>query len=192
MDVFQEAEGFPDDLHYSLSEFNIGGGSALGIDQGAAWVDAFSKAVDHGIDSMEHWGVSYKWLSNKFYDTQFPAGESDGGSIVAIATPMGQIYDIAQSHLIGKSTMDQQDALQSIGIDDGLTATGFADDTQRIVFLHNPSKDTAGTVDLSGLPQDQHLSVRILTPRIRPTARGSTNRHASCTKRMASPTRAAT
>lgn len=163
MEVFERFEGFSSDLKFSLSEFNIGANTAVGIDQGAAWIDAFSKAVDLGVDSIDHWGIAYDWLSNKFYDTRFPAAESDGGQIVAIATPMGQIYDIAQSHLVGKTTMTDAHALQDIAVTDGIGVTGFADDSQKIVFLHNPTNG-AGRVDLGGIADGMHVSVRTLTP----------------------------
>ncbi|WP_410217373.1 calcium-binding protein, partial [Paracoccus sp. (in: a-proteobacteria)] len=163
MEVFKQAEGFGSDLRFTLSEFNIGASSAIGIDQGAAWIDAFSRAVDLGVDAIDHWGIAYDWLSNKFYDTRFLAAESDGGKIVTIATPMGQIYDIAQSHLVGKSTMTDAAALEAIQATDGIGVTGFADDSQQIIFLHNAT-DQSGMIDLAGIPEGMHVSLRYLTP----------------------------
>lgn len=164
MEVFDQADGFQADLHYAISEFNIGGASALGIDQGAAWIDAFSQAVDLGVDSFDHWGISYEWLSNKFYDTKFPPAESDDGTIHAIATPMGQIYDIAQSHLVGKSTLTDAQALESINTEGPVSVTGFGEDDQQIVFFHNASENDQAGVDLSGLPSTMHTSIRVLKP----------------------------
>lgn len=163
MEVFENSEGFASDLNFTFSEFNIGANTAVGIDQGAAWIEAFSKAVGLGVDSIDHWGISYDWLSNKFYDTKFPPAESDGGKIVTIATPMGQVYDIAQSHLVGKTTMTDVEAVQNIKATEGLGVTGFEDDGQQIVFLHNPTAETE-RVDLAGIPEEMHMSVRILKP----------------------------
>ena len=163
MEVFEKAAGFTSDLEFALTEFNIGLNSAVGIDQASAWVEAFSGAVDRGIDAIDHWGISYNWLSNKFYDTKFPPAESDDGSIVAIATPMGQIYDIAQTNLIGKTTMTDAEALQEIGAPRGFNVTGFEDETQKIVFLHNPT-DKVGRIDLSEIADGKHLTTHFLTP----------------------------
>jgi len=163
MEVFKQAEGFNKTLDFRLSEFNIGANSAIGVDQGAAWIKAFSQAVDLGIDAIDHWGIAYDWLSNKFYDTKFPFAESDGGKIVTIATPMGQVYDIAQSHLVGKETMTDAAALGTIRATDGISVTGFADDSQQVVFLHNAT-DTSGMIDLQAIPDRLHVSVRYLTP----------------------------
>ena len=161
MDVFERAEGFSNDLKFSFSEFNIGANSALGVDQAGAWIEAFGKAVDSGIDSIDHWGISYDWLSNKFYDTKFPHGESDGGEIKAIATPMGQVYDIAQSHLIGKTTLTDEEALTEIDASDFLSVTGFEDAKQKIVFLQNPTNES-GFMDMTGIPENMHVSLRHL------------------------------
>lgn len=163
MNVFTEAEGFPPELTFSLSEFNIGANTAIGIDQGAAWIEGFSKAVDLGIDTIDHWGISYDWLSNKFYDTKFPPAESDNGTIVTIATPMGQIYDIAQSHLVGKATMTDAEVLETIDASEGIGVTGFEDDSQQIAFFHNAT-DKAGHVDLGAIPDGMHVSLRHLKP----------------------------
>ena len=46
---------------------------------------------------------------------------------------------------------------------DGIGVTGFADDSQKIVFLHNPTNG-AGRVDLGGIADGMHVSVRTLTP----------------------------
>ncbi|WP_156118141.1 calcium-binding protein [Paracoccus sp. PAMC 22219] len=163
MEVFERFEGFSSNLRFSLSEFNIGANTAVGIDQGAAWIDAFSRAVDLGVDSIDHWGIAYDWLSNKLYDTRFPSAESNGGQIVTIATPMGQVYDIAQTHLVGKTTMTDAQALQDIAATDGIGVTGFADDSQKIVFLHNPTNG-AGRVDIGSIADGMHVSVRTLMP----------------------------
>lgn len=163
MEVFDNSEGFKNDLKFTLSEFNVGGDSAVGVDQGAAWIEAFFTAIDLGIDGIDHWGIAYDWLSTKFYDTSFPLAESDSGQIVSIATPMGQVYDIAQSHLVGKSTMSDADAMRDIQASDRLGVTVFQDDSQKIVFLHNSNED-ASVVDLTEIPDGMHVSVRILKP----------------------------
>lgn len=150
--VFETLEGFRSDLKISLSEFNIGihegDGEVYGVNQGAIWIEEFSRHVDSGVDSMDHWGLAYKWLTTKFYDTKFPPGESNNGDIAAIATPMGQVYDLASSHLIGKTTMADTAAAEGFKIDGRLGITGFEEAGERIVFLSNMSGKDA-TVDLS-------------------------------------------
>lgn len=163
MEVFKSAPGFSPDIKFTLSEFNIGANSAVGIDQGAAWIDAFSQAVDQGIDAINHWGIAYGSLSNKFYDTYFPASESAGGKIAAIATPMGQVYDIAQSHLVGKTTMPDSEALAWVKASAGVGVTGFKDKTQEVLFFHNGTPG-AGTINLDDIPEGMHVSLRILKP----------------------------
>ncbi|WP_374301984.1 CFI-box-CTERM domain-containing protein [Paracoccus sp. (in: a-proteobacteria)] len=150
--VFETLEGFRSDLKISLSEFNIGiyegGAEVYGVNQGALWIEEFGRHVDSGVDSMDHWGLAYKWLTTKFYDTKFPPGESNSGEIAAIATPMGQVYDLASSHLIGKSTMSDTAAIEGIRIEGQVGITGFEEAGERIVFLSNMSGKDA-TVDLS-------------------------------------------
>lgn len=152
-DVFKDMDGFRDDLKLSLSEFNIGihagAGAHYGVNQGALWIEEFGRYVDAGVDAMDHWGLAYNWLTTKFYDTKFPPAESDGGAITAIATPMGQIYDLASSHLIGKTTISDTAAAQGMKITGEVGITGFAAAGERFVFLSNTSgKDAA--IDLSG------------------------------------------
>ncbi len=164
MEVFERAEGFKGNLKFTLSEFNISGGTAIGVDQAAAWVEALSTAVDSGIDEIFNWGIAYEWLSNKFYDTKFAPGESDSGTISTYATPMGQAYDIAQSHLVGKATMTNSEALEHISVTGGMNVTGFDESDQRVVFLHNQSVDQPATVNLGAIPDSLHTSIRILAP----------------------------
>lgn len=161
MEVFRDLPGFSDDLRFSISEFNVGENSATGVEQGAAWIETFHGFVGMGVDEFHNWGIGYKWLSNKFYDLQFPYAESDNGEIVAIATPMGQVYDIAQNHLVGKSTITDAEALRDIGAPSGLNVTGFEETGQRIVFLHNPSGGPA-SIDLTGLPEGYHVTTHRL------------------------------
>lgn len=161
MEVFRDLPGFPDDLRFTISEFNVGDNSATGVEQGAAWIEIFHGFVDMGVDEFHSWGIGYKWLSNKFYDLQFPYAESDNGEIVAIATPMGQVYDIAQNHLVGKSTISDAQALRDIGAPAGLNVTGFEETGQRIVFLHNPGSGPA-SIDLRNLPAGHHVTTHRL------------------------------
>lgn len=161
MEVFQDLPGFADDLHFSISEFNVGEGSANGVEQGAAWIEMFHGFANMGVDEFHSWGIGYKWLSNKFYDLQFPPAESDGGEILAIATPMGQVFDIAQNHLVGKTTITDEEALRDIGAPAGLNVTGFEETGQRIVFLHNPGDGPAG-ISLGGLPDGHHVTTHRL------------------------------
>nr|WP_242690351.1 calcium-binding protein [Paracoccus fontiphilus] len=151
--IFETLDGFRSDLKISLSEFNIGihegDGDFYGVNQGAIWIEEFSRYVDSNVSSMDHWGLAYKWLTTKFYDTKFPPGESNGGEIAAIATPMGQIYDLASSHLISKSTMTDKAAVSGFQIHGQLGITGFEEAGERIVFLSNMSGKDA-SVDLSG------------------------------------------
>lgn len=163
MEVFEKSAGFSSDLEFALTEFNIGLNSAVGIDQASAWVEMFGGAVDRGIDAIDHWGVAYNWLSNKFYDTKFPPAESDGGNIVTIATPMGQVYDIAQANLIGKTTVADSEALLEIGVPQDFSVTGFEDSTQKIVFLHNPT-DKVGKIDLTQITGGKHITTYFLSP----------------------------
>lgn len=150
--------GFSENLELSISEFNVGSGSATGVAQGASWIEAFSARIDAGIDAFYHWGIGYEWLSNKFYDTRFPAVESDHGNINAIATPMGQVYDIAETLLIGKSTLSDADAVQGMTTRGDLQVTGFEDDGQKVVFFYNQGAEDA-LIDLGELDPDQHVTV---------------------------------
>lgn len=163
MEVFSSSEGFRDDLKFLISEYNIGENTAVGIEQGAAWIEGLSRLVSQGVDSIDHWGISYKWLSNKFYDIKFPPAESLDGQIVAIATPMGQMYDIAQSHLIGKEPVSDEEALRGIKVPNGAGVTGFADVGQRVVFLHNTTGKPM-TIGFDDIPPGMHVSARLLTP----------------------------
>ncbi|WP_207102774.1 calcium-binding protein [Paracoccus shandongensis] len=150
--VFEKLKGFNKDLKIFLSEFNIGIHASqeahYGVNQGAVWIEEFGRYVDAGVDGMDHWGLAYKWLTTKFYDTKFPSSESVGGEITAIATPMGQIYDLASSHLVGKSTMSDEAAVKGLYVKGEVGVTGFEEDGERVVFLSNTSgKDT--TIDVS-------------------------------------------
>lgn len=152
--VFKDIAGFSSDLKVSLSEFNIGrapGESPVyGVNQGSLWIEELSRYIDAGVDSIDHWGLNYNWLTNKFYDKQIPWAESDGGKISTIATPMGQVYDLARSHLLGKSTMSDVAAIEGIKIDGDLGITGFEDAGQRVLFLSNMSGKDA-VIDFADL-----------------------------------------
>lgn len=163
MEVFNESYGFSEDLKLYLSEFNIGENTAIGIEQGAAWLEAFSGAVNSGIDEISHWGIAYEWLSNKFYDTKFPYGESDDGDIVAIATPMGQVFDIAQSYLIDKTVMTEDEIRSVINYPDLDRVSGFSESDQSIIFMFNGGTQVA-PVDLVDLDGQEHLTFYELTP----------------------------
>ena len=163
MEVFNESYGFSDDLKLYLSEFNIGENTAIGIEQGAAWLEAFSGAVNSGIDEISHWGIAYEWLSNKFYDTKFPYGESDEGDIVAIATPMGQVFDIAQSYLIDKTVMTEDEIRSVINYPDLDRVSGFSESDQSIIFMFNGGTQVA-PIDLVDLDGQEHLTFYKLTP----------------------------
>lgn len=158
MKAFADLPGFSEDLELSLSEFNVGSGSATGVAQGASWIEAFSARIDAGINEFYHWGIGYEWLSNKFFDTRFPAAESDDGNINAIATPMGQVYDIAETLLIGKSTISDYQAVKGFATHGTLQVTGFKDAGQKVVFLYNQGLEDA-RVDLSALKSDQHVTI---------------------------------
>lgn len=157
MDVFTTAKGFPEDLKFILSEFNVGENTAVGVQQGAAWIDAFSKFVDAGITDIDHWGVSYEWLSNKFYDTKFPSAESDSGSISAIATPMGQLYDIAERHLIGAQVVSNDDTLKWTSQSSKFNVTAFEKPGQAVLFFYNAT-DPRGKIYLSEISSEYHVS----------------------------------
>ncbi len=159
--ALQKSDGFPEDLKISISEFNIAMLSASGVHQGAKWVEEFAAYVDRGIDEFQHWGLNYEWLSNKFYDSKFPSGESDNGEILTKATPMDQFYDLASTHLPGKSVLSDEEALDGIAVSDDFIVTGFRDAGQKVLFLHNQG-DNAAIVDLSPLPPGWHVSAHHL------------------------------
>lgn len=161
MKVYSGLEGFRDDLKFSLSEFNVGGTQTTGVAQAAGWIEEFSSHIDKGIDEFQHWGISYQWLKNKFYDLKFPPGESDQGNIIVKATPLGQIYDLASSHLVGKSTMTDAAATERLGLDGQFGVTAFRDAGQRVLFLHNQSGE-GGSIDLTDLPEGWHVAVHHL------------------------------
>lgn len=161
MKEFREIKGFREDLKLSVSEYNVTGHTATGVDQAAAWIEEFSGHIDKGVDEYQHWGISYEWLSNKFYDTRFPPGEADGGDIVVKATPLGQVYDLAESNLIGKSTMSDEDASAKLDIPESFEVTGFRDAGQRVIFLHNQG-DEDGKIDLAEIPEGWHVAVHHL------------------------------
>lgn len=193
-DVFKDMDGFRDDLKLLLSEFNIGihagAGANYGVNQGALWIEEFGRYVDAGVDAMDHWGLAYNWLTTKFYDTKFPPAESDGGAITAIATPMGQIYDLASSHLIGKTTISDTAAAQGMKITGEVGITGFAAAGERFVFLSNTSgKDAA--IDLSGF-KGQAVFAHHIIPADSRKAPGMTNRRSPCPRRTRSWMRAGT
>jgi hypothetical protein len=163
MKVFSGIPGFRPDLKLAISEFNIAANSATGVAQGAAWIEEFAAHIDAGVDEFHHWGLAYNWLSNKFYDTRFPEKSSEGGEVLAHATPMGQVYDLAETHLVGKSTLTDQQAVAGLDLPEGFGVTGFADATQRVTFLHNGTDDP-GRVDLGGVPAGNHLAIHHLVP----------------------------
>ena len=162
MEVFKNVEGFGD-LKLSLSEFNMSKDGPMGTDQAGHWIETFGQFVEAGIDEIYIWGTQYGWQSNKLYDSLLNGRESNGGDIKVIATPMGQIYDLAESHLIGKAVIDDDTAAVGLGLPDQVNVTGFQGDGQRIVFLHNRNEGKA-SIDLSGLGDSGHVSVHHLTP----------------------------
>jgi len=161
MKVFKEVEGFGD-LKLSLSEFNMSKDGPMGTDQAGHWIETFSQFVQGGIDEIYTWGTQYGWQSNKLYDSRLNGRERGDEGIQVIATPMGQIYDLAESHLIGKDVIDDSAAAVGFGLPDQVNVTGFQGDGQRVVFLHNLNQGGA-SVDLSGLHGSSHLSVHHLT-----------------------------
>ncbi len=161
MKEFRGIDGFRSGLKLSVSEFNVVGRGVTGVDQAAGWIEELSAHIDKGVDEFQHWGISYEWLSNKFYDTKFPQGESNNGEIIVKATPLGQIYDLASSTLAGKSTMTDDQAIARLGLPDKFGVTGFRDAGQRVIFLHNGA-ESDGKVDLSDIPPGWHVSVHHL------------------------------
>lgn len=162
MKAYADIDGFDDELKFSISEFNVNGHHTTGVSQAAGWIEEFSAHVDMGVDEFQHWGISYKWLSNKFYDTKFPPAESDGGDVIVKATPLGQVYDLAQTHLVGKSTMEDSEAVARMEMNGQFGVTGFRDQGQRVIFLHNQGAG-AGTIGLDDLPEGWHVTVHHLT-----------------------------
>lgn len=163
MQVFKDANGFPSNIDFIISEFNIGENTAVGVPQAAAWIEAFSKLIEAGVDAIDHWGISYEWLSNKFYDTKFSPAESDGGTVVAIATPMGQIYDIAERHLIGKTVIADEKSANWVLQSRDLESSGFADETQKVLFFYNQA-DVDAVVYLSEISGNYHISTYHIIP----------------------------
>lgn len=166
MREFLKIEGFSPDLRFEISEFNMSHGTGpkavFGVNQASLWIEEFARYIDAGVDSFDFWGGGYKWLSTKLYDTKFPWAESRGGEVVTIATPMGQVYDLASTHLVGTRTMTDMAARIGLGGTTGLGITGFERDGQRIVFISNMTT-AARNIDLSGV-QDQHLALHLLIP----------------------------
>ena len=160
MEAFKDVKGFGD-LKFSLSEFNMSKDGPMGTDQAGHWIETFGQFVQSGINEIYTWGTQYGWQSNKLYDSRPNKHEKTEGTQV-IATPMGQIYDLAESHLIGKHVIDDSDAAAGLGIPDRVNVTGFEGEGQRIVFLHNRN-DGSATIDLSDLDGRDHLSVHHMT-----------------------------
>lgn len=161
MREYETLEGFRDDLKFSVSEFNVAKLSATGVKQGAVWIEEFGARIEMGVDEYYQWGLNYDWQSNKFYDSRFPPGDSDKGDILTKATPMGQVYDLASSNLIGKTAISDDDAVEGLSVPDGFRVTGFSDAGQRVVFLYNDT-EISGEIDLSDLPEGWHISTNHL------------------------------
>ncbi|WP_181317734.1 CFI-box-CTERM domain-containing protein [Phaeovulum veldkampii] len=153
--TFSESEGFSSNLKVSLSEFNIAANSAVGVNLAGAWIEEFARYIDIGVDEVIHWGTQYKWLSNKLYDAQFPEAEANASEIHVIATPLGQIYDLAQANLSGKQTISDIDAVEGMVVPEEIGITGFQEAGQKIVFLHNNSGETA-QIDISSAVIGKH------------------------------------
>lgn len=165
VEAMQEMPGFRADLDVSLSEFNIGVHAGdqpvYGVNHATIWIEELSRHVAAGVDQIDHWGGAYKWLTSKMYDAKFPPAESDGGSIAAKATPLGQIYDIASSGLVGMRIIDDRAAVQDLGIRGQFSVTGFQSDTQRMVFMGNMS-GTDGAIRLDDIAPGKHVTIRHL------------------------------
>lgn len=165
VEAMQQMPGFRPHLDVSLSEFNIGihaGDQPLyGVNQATIWIEELSRHIGAGVDRIDHWGGAYKWLTTKMYDAKFPPAESDGGSIAAKATPLGQIYDIASAGLVGMRVIDDRAALQGLGIKGQFSVTGFQSDTQRMVFMGNLS-DKDGAIRLDDIAPGKHVTIRHL------------------------------
>lgn len=154
MRVFEDLPGFHDDLGKVITEFNTsreeGVKPLFGINQPGVWIEEFGRLIDEGVTAIDAWGLNYKWLTNKFYDAQMPWAETEGGTIVTKATPMGQVYDIAHNYLIGMETIADDKAVAGIDVPGHLHVTGFAGEGQRAIFLSNRDGGDA-SLDLSGL-----------------------------------------
>lgn len=159
MRAFLEVEGFSQDLEFSLSEFNMHARGPMGTDQAGHWIESFAQYVQGGVDEIYMWGTQYEWLSSKMYDALPHRGE--GADV--IATPMGQIYDLASNYLVGKSVIDDSAAVRDIELSAQINVTGFEGGGQRVVFLHNRGNDRA-TVDLSEIDSNAHVTIHHMTP----------------------------
>lgn len=171
--AFKDIAGFGDDLEIAMSEFNIGihAGSApvYGVNQATIWIEEFSRYIDAGVDSFDHWGLNYNWLTTKFYDSQFAPAESDGGNITTIATPMGQVYDLASSNLIGMTTITDAEALSGIEAPMQINVTGFEGDEKKVVFLGNIDGAVAN-VNFSELTSEYHVVAHHIIPADAPSS----------------------
>ncbi|MFV0382606.1 calcium-binding protein [Paracoccus sp. (in: a-proteobacteria)] len=158
--------GFSHDLELELTEFNIartaGARMVFGVNQASLWIEEFAHYVNAGIDAIDVWGGGYKWLSTKLYDTQMPEGEMRGGQVVTIATPMGQVFDLASAHLVGTRVLSDKAAVAGLGVASGLGVTGFAGHDERIVFVSNMTS-AAETIDLGGL-KGSHVALHHIIP----------------------------
>lgn len=173
--IYQAADGFPDDMEMVISEYNIHGTMVnnapkpyqYGNRQATGWVEELGRMVDDGVDRVHHWGLQYKWLTNKFYDKEeFPSEHEkwDGHLDAKIAvTPTGMVYDLAFQHIIGKDTMTDAAAQSGISVPDGFGITGFQDETQRVVFLSN-TLGAQKTVNIEASMAGKHVAAYIMTP----------------------------
>ena len=158
MKAFSEVPGFSRDLELSLSEFNMHAGGPMGTDQAGHWIESFAQYVQGGVDEIYMWGTQYEWLSSKMYDALPHRGESAD----VIATPMGQIYDLASNYLVGKSVIADDTAVRDIELPAQINVTGFEGGGQRVVFLHN--RGNKATVDLSNIDSNAHVTIHHMTP----------------------------
>lgn len=164
---FEKADGFPDDLEVVISEFNLHGDVpkdsgkdyVYGTRLAGEWAEEFGEAIDAGADRIHTWGLQYGTLANKLYDKEVDA---NGKEIIA-ATPLGMIYDISREHLVGKSTMTDAAAKQGLGVPKGVNITGFENDEQRVVYLHNIS-GAAATINLSEEIRSGHVTAHVMMP----------------------------
>lgn len=161
MEEYQKLPGFSSDLGFVLSEFNmarsVGTKPIFGVNQAGLWVEEFARYIDAGVDAINIWGGNYRWLTNKLYDCQLPPGETRWGEVVTIATPMGQVYDLAGKFLIGKKVLTDEAAVKDIRLADGLGITGFSDRHARVVFISNMTGETE-RIGLAGL-DGKHVTV---------------------------------
>lgn len=164
---FDKAPGFPDDLEVVISEFNVSGGSPegsgkpfqYGLRIAGQWAEEFGKAIDAGADVFHHWGLQYETLDKKFYDR----GVDKDGNVIVAATPIGMIYDLSRKHLIGKATITDGEAAADLGVPEGVTVTGFEDEQQRVVYLHNRTGEAA-RVNLGEETRAHHLTAYLMMP----------------------------